>query len=177
MSIIKVWVEISILYFVIRGKENMKCKHCKQDFGEEQMIKVNKKIYYCKDCYENWFVPEVEDYNELYETFKKVKLITDDKPNVKVISYYKKLHNEHGLTYYGMKLTIEFMYYIMDRSNMGLLPKYDNFKKFYNLTKKYYDSLYNIKEVLEEVNGGDFSFDYLGVGKHKLKIEFNKDKT
>ena len=155
----------------------MKCKHCKQDFGEEQMIKVNKKIYYCKDCYENWFVPEVEDYNELYETFKKIKLITDDKPNVKVISYYKKLHNEHGLTYYGMKLTIEFIYYIMDRSNMGLLPKYDNFKKFYNLTKKYYDSLYNIKEVLEEVNGGDFSFDYLGVGKHKLKIEFNKDKT
>ena len=67
----------------------MRCKHCKQDFDEEQMIKVGK-IHYCKNCYENWFIPEVEDYNELYETFKKVKLITDDKPNVKVISYYKK---------------------------------------------------------------------------------------
>ena len=48
----------------------MKCKHCKQDFDEEQMIKVGK-IYYCKNCYENWFMPEVEDYNELYETLKK----------------------------------------------------------------------------------------------------------
>ena len=40
----------------------MKCKHCKQDFDEEQMIKVGK-IHYCKNCYENWFIPEVEDYN------------------------------------------------------------------------------------------------------------------
>ena len=50
----------------------MKCKHCKQNFSEEQMIKVGK-IYYCKNCYENWFIPEVEDYNELYETFLKLE--------------------------------------------------------------------------------------------------------
>ena len=39
----------------------MKCSKCKHEYTEEQMTKVGKK-HYCNDCYDNYYLPEVEDW-------------------------------------------------------------------------------------------------------------------
>lgn len=115
----------------------MKCSKCKREYTEEQMIKVGKK-HYCDDCYDNYYLPEILDWNELYEYIKKVNHIS--KLPISVITLLKKYHSEDGLQFKGMELTYEYIVEIEgigdDESNgllrVPLIPYYyDKASEFY----------------------------------------------
>ena len=115
----------------------MKCSKCKREYIEEQMIKVGKK-HYCNDCYDNYYLPEVLDWNELYEYIKKVNYLS--KLPISVITLLKKYHSEDGLQFKGMELTYEYIVEIEgiedDESNgllrVPLIPYYyDKASEFY----------------------------------------------
>ena len=115
----------------------MKCSKCKREYIEEQMIKVGKK-HYCNDCYDNYYLPEVEDWNELYEYIKRVNHIS--KLPISVITLLKKYHSEDDLQFKGMELTYEYIVEIEgiedDESNgllrVPLIPYYyDKASEFY----------------------------------------------
>lgn len=116
----------------------MKCSKCKHEYTEEQMIKVGKK-YYCKEqCYEGFYLPEILDWNELYEYIKKVNYLS--KLPISVITLLKKYHSEDGLQFKGMELTYEYIVEIEgiedDESNgllrVPLIPYYyDKASEFY----------------------------------------------
>ena len=115
----------------------MKCSKCKREYTEEQMIKVGKK-HYCNDCYDNYYLPEVLDWNELYEYIKKVNYLS--KLPISVITLLKKYHSEDGLQFKGMELTYEYIIEIEgiedDESNgllrVPLIPYYyDKASEFY----------------------------------------------
>ena len=115
----------------------MKCSKCKREYTEEQMIKVGKK-HYCNDCYDNYYLPEVLDWNELYEYIKKVNYLS--KLPISVITLLKKYHSEDGLQFKGMELTYEYIVEIEgiedDESNgllrVPLIPYYyDKASEFY----------------------------------------------
>ena len=80
----------------------MKCSKCKREYIEEQMIKVGKK-HYCNDCYDNYYLPEVLDWNELYEYIKKVNYLS--KLPISVITLLKKYHSEDDVEFKDMELT------------------------------------------------------------------------
>ena len=115
----------------------MKCSKCKREYIEEQMIKVGKK-HYCNDCYDNYYLPEVLDWNELYEYIKKVNYLS--KLPISVITLLKKYHSEDDLQFKGMELTYEYIVEIEgiedDESNgllrVPLIPYYyDKASEFY----------------------------------------------
>ena len=115
----------------------MKCSKCKREYIEEQMMKVGKK-HYCNDCYDNYYLPEILDWNELYEYIKKVNHIS--KLPISVITLLKKYHSEDGLQFKGMELTYEYIVEIEgikdDESNgllrVPLIPYYyDKASEFY----------------------------------------------
>ena len=115
----------------------MKCSKCKREYIEEQMTKVGKK-HYCNDCYDNYYLPEILDWNELYEYIKKVNHIS--KLPISVITLLKKYHSEDGLQFKGMELTYEYIVEIEgiedDESNgllrVPLIPYYyDKASEFY----------------------------------------------
>ena len=115
----------------------MKCSKCKREYTEEQMIKVGKK-HYCNDCYDNYYLPEVLDWNELYEYIKKVNYLS--KLPISVITLLKKYHSEDNLQFKGMQLTYEYIVEIEgiedDESNgllrVPLIPYYyDKASEFY----------------------------------------------
>ena len=115
----------------------MKCSKCKREYIEEQMIKVGKK-HYCNDCYDNYYLPEVLDWNELYEYIKKVNYLS--KLPISVITLLKKYHSEDNLQFKGMQLTYEYIVEIEgiedDESNgllrVPLIPYYyDKASEFY----------------------------------------------
>lgn len=115
----------------------MKCSKCKREYIEEQMMKVGKK-HYCNDCYDNYYLPEVLDWNELYEYIKKVNYLS--KLPISVITLLKKYHSEDGLQFKGMELTYEYIVEIEgiedDESNgllrVPLIPYYyDKASEFY----------------------------------------------
>lgn len=115
----------------------MKCSKCKREYTEEQMIKVGKK-HYCNDCYDNYYLPEVLDWNELYEYIKKVNYLS--KLPISVITLLKKYHSEDGLQFKGMELTYEYIVEfegIEDDESNGLLRVplipyyYDKASEFY----------------------------------------------
>ena len=115
----------------------MKCSKCKREYIEEQMMKVGKK-HYCNDCYDNYYLPEVLDWNELYEYIKKVNYLS--KLPISVITLLKKYHSEDNLRFKGMQLTYEYIVEIEgiedDESNgllrVPLIPYYyDRASEFY----------------------------------------------
>ena len=115
----------------------MKCSKCKREYTEEQMTKVGKK-HYCNDCYDNYYLPEIEDWNELYEYIKKINHIS--KLPISVITLLKKYHSEDNLQFKGMQLTYEYIVEIEgiedDESNgllrVPLIPYYyDKASEFY----------------------------------------------
>ena len=115
----------------------MKCSKCKREYIEEQMMKVGKK-HYCNDCYDNYYLPEILEWNELYEYIKKVNHIS--KLPISVITLLKKYHSEDGLQFKGMELTYEYIVEIEgikdDESNgllrVPLIPYYyDKASEFY----------------------------------------------
>lgn len=115
----------------------MKCSKCKHEYTEEQMVKVGKK-HYCDDCYDNYYLPEILDWNELYEYIKKVNYLS--KLPISVITLLKKYHSEDGLQFKGMELTYEYIVEIEgiedDESNgllrVPLIPYYyDKASEFY----------------------------------------------
>ena len=115
----------------------MKCSKCKREYTEEQMMKVGKK-HYCNDCYDNYYLPEILDWNELYEYIKKVNHIR--KLPISVITLLKKYHSEDSLQFKGMQLTYEYIVEIEgiedDESNgllrIPLIPYYyDKASEFY----------------------------------------------
>ena len=115
----------------------MKCSKCKREYTEEQMTKVGKK-HYCDNCYDNYYLPEILDWNELYEYIKKVNHIS--KLPISVITLLKKYHSEDGLQFKGMELTYEYIVEIEgiedDESNgllrVPLIPYYyDKASEFY----------------------------------------------
>ena len=115
----------------------MKCSKCKREYTEEQMIKVGKK-HYCNDCYDNYYLPEILDWNELYEYIKKVNYLS--KLPISVITLLKRYHSEDGLQFKGMQLTYEYIVEIEgiedDESNgllrIPLIPYYyDKASEFY----------------------------------------------
>src|SRR5574344_309850 len=129
----------------------MKCSKCKREYTEEQMMKVGKK-HYCNDCYDNYYLPEILDWNELYEYIKEVNHIS--KIPISVITLLKKYHSEDGLQFKGMELTYEYIVEIEgiedDESNgllrVPLIPYYyDKASEFYgkifeNEDKETYDT-------------------------------------
>ena len=115
----------------------MKCSKCKREYTEEQMTKVGKK-HYCNDCYDNYYLPEILDWNELYEYIKRVNHIS--KLPISVITLLKKYHSEDDLQFKGMELTYEYIVEIEgiedDESNgllrVPLIPYYyDKASEFY----------------------------------------------
>ena len=115
----------------------MKCSKCKHEYIEEQMTKVGKK-HYCDNCYDNYYLPEILDWNELYEYIKKVNHI--NKLPISVITLLKKYHSEDNLQFKGMQLTYEYIVEIEgiedDESNgllrVPLIPYYyDKASEFY----------------------------------------------
>lgn len=115
----------------------MKCSKCKHEYTEEQMVKVGKK-HYCDGCYDNYYLPEVGYWNELYEYIKKVNYLS--KLPISVITLLKKYHSEDGLQFKGMELTYEYIVEIEgiedDESNgllrVPLIPYYyDKASEFY----------------------------------------------
>ena len=86
----------------------MKCSKCKREYTEEQMTKVGKK-HYCNDCYDNYYLPEVEDWNNLYNYIRDVNYLKQ--LPISVIVLLKKYHNEepYNFTYFGMQKTYEFI--------------------------------------------------------------------
>ena len=86
----------------------MKCSKCKREYTEEQMTKVGKK-HYCDDCYDNYYLPEVEDWNNLYNYIRDVNYLKQ--LPISVIVLLKKYHNEepYKFTYFGMQKTYEFI--------------------------------------------------------------------
>ena len=129
----------------------MQCSKCKREYTGEQMSKVGKK-HYCNDCYDNYYLPEILDWNELYEYIKKVNHIS--KLPISVITLLKKYHSEDGLQFKGMELTYEYIVEIEgiedDESNgllrIPLVPYYyDKASEFYgkifdNEDKETYDT-------------------------------------
>lgn len=86
-----------------------KCSHCKRTFQDEELIKVGKK-YYCKEqCYEDYYILEVEHWNNLYNYIRDVNGLKQ--LPISAIVLLKKYHNEepYKFTYFGMEKTYEFI--------------------------------------------------------------------
>ena len=84
----------------------MKCSKCKHEYTEEQMTKVGKK-HYCNDCYDNYYLPEVEDWSTLFENIKgrnNLKTLP-----ISTITLLKRYHNDDTLSYIGMSLTYDYI--------------------------------------------------------------------
>ena len=132
----------------------MKCSKCKREYTEEQMTKVGKK-HYCDDCYDNYYLPEVEDWNNLYNYIRDVNYLKQ--LPISVIVLLKKYHNEepYKFTYFGMQKTYEFITEIEnvpDNNEDNGLLRVPLLVYYYDKASEFYGNLFELegKEELGE---------------------------
>ena len=129
-----------------------KCSHCKRTFQDEELIKVGKK-YYCKEqCYEEYYIPEVEDWNNLYNYIRDVNYLKQ--LPISVIVLLKKYHNEepYKFTYFGMEKTYEFITEIEpvpDNNEDNGLLRVPLLVYYYDKASEFYGSLFKLEEKEE----------------------------
>lgn len=129
----------------------MKCSKCKREYVEEQMTKVGKK-HYCNDCYDNYYLPEVEDWSTLFENIKgrnNLKTLP-----ISTITLLKRYHNEDKLSYIGMSLTYD---YIKDYADIKEVEGKDNgnysvglIPYFYTQAKTFFEDYFRLEDLAEE---------------------------
>lgn len=93
-----------------------------------------------------------------------------------VIGYVKRLKENYNLKYSGIRLTFEFMYKILGRCYGKLFPKYEEFIMLYNKASKYYEALWTICDVVEDITNTKIDVDY-GIDNYRdLVVTFSKIK-
>ena len=126
-----------------------KCSHCKKTYEDEELTKEGRS-YYCNECYENHVVPNILDWNDLYEYIKEVNHL--NKLPISVITLLKKYKSENNMTFYGQRLTYEFIKEIEQVPDngensgnymIGLLPYY------YDKASEFYGNLFELEEKEE----------------------------
>lgn len=133
-----------------------KCSKCKKTFEDEELTKEGRS-YYCNDCYENHVIPNILDWNDLYEYVKEVNHL--DKLPISAITLLKKYKSDNNMTFYGQRLTYEFIKEIEQVADngensgnyqLGLLPYYyDKASQFYGELFKLEDNESDIGEQKE----------------------------
>ena len=128
----------------------MKCSKCKHEYTEEQMTKVGKK-HYCNDCYDNYYLPEVEDWSTLFENIKgrnNLKTLP-----ISTITLLKRYHNDDKLSYIGMSLTYD---YIKDYTDIKEVEGKDNgnymvglIPYFYTQAKTFFEDYFRLEDLAE----------------------------
>ena len=129
-----------------------KCSHCKRSFQDEELIKVGKK-YYCKEqCYEGFYLPEVEDWSTLFENIKgrnNLKTLP-----ISTITLLKRYHNDDKLSYIGMSFTYD---YIKDYADIKEVEGKDNgnymvglIPYFYTQAKTFFEDYFRLEDLAEE---------------------------
>jgi hypothetical protein len=106
----------------------IKCSKCKKVVkGEIYYTEAKKPKAMCEKCWEE-YCENVLDWNDLYETIKNYFYL--DKLPISTITLLKKWYSEDGLTFYGMRMTFEYMAYIKEidfnkgETLVGLIPYY-----------------------------------------------------
>ena len=125
----------------------MKCSKCKREYTGEQMTKVGKK-HYCDDCYDNYYLPEVEDWNNLYNYIRDVNYLKQ--LPISVIVLLKKYHNEepYNFTYFGMQKTYEFITEIEsvpDNNEDNGLLRVPLLVYYYDKASEFYGKIFEMK--------------------------------
>ena len=125
------------------------CSKCKKTFEDGELTKEGRS-YYCNYCYENHVIPNILDWNDLYEYVKEVNNL--DKLPISVITLLKKYKSDNNMTFYGQRLTYEFIKeveQVPDKGEnsgnyqLGLLPYY------YDKDSEFYGNLFKLEEEEE----------------------------
>ena len=120
-----------------------KCSKCKKEFEEDQLEKVGKK-HFCFDCYEEYYVPMVLDWNDLYDYIRDYWCV--EQLSIGAITLLKKYQSEKQMSYYGMLNTYDYMVMSdVDLSQtetygIGLIPYYyDEARNFFGKVRNNID--------------------------------------
>ena len=154
-----------------------KCSYCKKQFNDEELIKIGKK-YYCKEqCYEGFYLPEVEDWNNLYNYIRDVNYLKQ--LPISVIVLLKKYHNEepYNFTYFGMQKTYEFITEIEsvpDNNEDNGLLRVPLLVYYYDKASQFYGKIFD-NEDKETYNTETIKIETTRYSRPKVKKQIDLD--